>query len=793
MNLADSDNALILPLLVIFLGAALAPWLYRSARRATPWLLALLPLATLGYLISTAQMVADGMERRATLRWAPSLGVNLSVRLDGLAWLMALLITGIGVCIVIYAGGYWQGRAEGGRFFAFLLLFMGAMLGVVLADNIILLFIFWEMTSLSSYLLIGFKHETEKAQKAALQALLVTGSGGLALLAGLILLARIAGSWELASLLSQGQSLQTDPLFPAAMLLILAGAFTKSAQFPFHFWLPNAMAGPTPVSAYLHSATMVKAGVYLLARLQPIMAGYPLWTALLTTTGLLTLAVGAWLAWQQTDLKRLLAYSTVAALGALVLLIGIGTELALKSVPLFLLAHALYKGALFMAVGNIDLAAGSLDVRRLRGVGRAMPWTSVGLGLAGLSLVGLPPLPGFLAKEYLYDALWHAPLGAVGLTSLALLANIGLGAAAWLALLRPIFGRKSPTSPAMRETAPSLWFGPLALGLAALMVGLMSPLAAARWLWSPAASSLTGAPLTAKFSLAAALSQISPVLLLSIATVVGSLGLWLQWERWQPGASRLAQRLGRIGPERAYEVGLSGILAFSRRLTHTLQTGRIRHYLLWVFGLLIVGGGYALFGAGPLLWPRLQLDARAYELLLVVMILTATALAVGAPSRLTAVAALGVVGYSLALVYVVFGAPDLAMTQFAVESLSVIVLVLVLYRLPRFARLSRPGARLRDAGLALAVGALMAGILLAAAALPATDHVSDFYLAQSVTQANGRNIVNVILVDFRALDTLGEIAVLTIAASGIFALVRRGRIQQRARTGEAPDSSDAAP
>ncbi len=767
---------------VIFCGAALAPLVVHRLRRFAGWVLALLPLAALAYFLSLTPAITRGEVFHEHLPWVPSLQVNLSLRLDGFSWLMALLISGIGVLIVIYAGGYMAGRPQMGRFFAFLFLFMGAMLGVVLADNLLLLFVFWEMTSLSSYLLIGFKHESDKAQKSALQALLVTGSGGLALLVGLILLAAPTGSWTLTALLAQGRAVQSAPLFPLALGLILLGALTKSAQFPFHFWLPNAMAGPTPVSAYLHSATMVKAGVYLLARLAPLAGDHPLWLGVLPLLGALTALIGAWLAWQQSDLKRILAYTTISALGFLVWLLGLGSELALKTAVLFLLTHALYKGALFMAAGAVDHATGTLDIRQLRGLWRVLPWTGIGMGLAALSQAGLPPLVGFLAKEYIYETTLAATDGGAW-TAAAVTANVFMVTTAIL-VVRPFWGRR-PVAPHSPHAAPvSLWLGPLVLGGASLGVGLaaevLSPI-----VFTPAVSVLVDEPLTVELSLLTALSKLSPMLLLSLATLALGSAFYLVRVPAETWAQALDRRLAPLGPAHWYEYGLEGSLVLGQVLTNRLQRGHIRVYLLWIFTFMVALVGYGLLSQGFVWQPWASVGLRLHEVATAILVLVATGLALQTPSRLSAVAALGVVGYGVALTFVWFGAPDLAMTQFAVETLTVMVLVLVLYRLPRFSRFSSRAGRLRDALIAGAVGVVMGSFALAAA-VPAARHVSDYFVANSLLLARGRNIVNVILVDFRGLDTLGEITVLATAAMGVYALLKR-----RSTTGRDDDAVSA--
>jgi len=468
--------SLFLPILILFLAAAVAPWLSRRTAWAG-WILAAAPATGFGWIFSVAlknQATEAGLIYESSFSWVPTLGVSLAFRLDGLSLIFALLILGIGTLILIYAGGYLHGHAKRHRFYAFLLLFMGAMLGLVLAGDLIALFVFWEMTSISSYLLIGFHHEDLASRKKALQALLVTGLGGLALLAGLVLLGLTAGTYEISELLAMGDSLTHSPFYTAIVILILIGAFTKSAQVPFHFWLPNAMAAPTPVSAFLHSATMVKAGIYLIARLTPTLGGTDFWQWTVTLFGATTMVVGALLGLMQHDLKRILAYTTLSVLGVLTMLLGLGTELALQAAMLFLIGHALYKAALFMAAGCIDHGTGTRDVFLLRGLRTAMPLTAAAALLAALSKSGFPPFFGFLGKEYVYksglalDGWIQVVLGAALVTNMILMAlALQVGA-------HPFFGKPSGKTPHHpHEGGPSLWLPPLLLALLGFALGLM--------------------------------------------------------------------------------------------------------------------------------------------------------------------------------------------------------------------------------------------------------------------------------------------------------------------------------
>jgi len=465
------------------------PLLYRFTRKWTGWVLALLPLTLVIYFVSHIEQVSKGEVIKVSYNWIPSLGISLSFFIDGLSMLFVLIIAGIGALVMLYTSGYLAGHRNLSRFYVYILIFMASMIGVVVSDNLITLFIFWELTSISSYLLIGFDHELEKSRAAALQALMVTGGGSLALLAGLILLGHISGSWQLSQLLIQNGVYREHALYVPILLLILLGAFTKSAQVPFHFWLSAAMQAPTPVSAYLHSATMVKAGVYLLARLNPILGGTDEWHYIVTFVGALTMVIGGLLALPQTDLKRLLAYSTVSALGTMVMLLGFSTTLATKAAIVFLFVHALYKGSLFMMVGAVDHETGTRDVYSLSGLIKYMPITAAAAALAAFSMSGFPPLLGFISKELLYEAKIQAPNAALIIIIVGVVANMMNVAVAAIVGIRPFIGDKSVTPKEGHEAPVALWLGPLMLAGAGLILGLF-PTLIADSLISPAVSAV---------------------------------------------------------------------------------------------------------------------------------------------------------------------------------------------------------------------------------------------------------------------------------------------------------------
>ena len=754
---------------VVISGFALAliiPLLVRFSRNPIGWVVALLPLGLAVYFSTYIRDVSEEGPLLFTYPWVSSLSVKFSFCLDGLSLLFAMIITGIGVMIMIYANAYFSGKTGTARFYAYILSFMASMLGTVLANNIILLYVFWELTSLWSYLLIGFDHDRIAARKAALQALLMTVSGGLALLAGLMMLGAIAGSYEISTILERGSVVRNHPLYLPVLILMLLGAFTKSAQFPFHFWLPNAMEAPTPVSAYLHSATMVNAGIYLLARMYPVLGGTFTWQVILITVGAASMLMSSSVAIIQSDIKKILAYSTVSVLGALVFLLGHSSKQGFEAAMAYLLIHCLYKAGLFLVAGIVDHETGTRDVNSLGGLFRFMPVTAMAAALACLSMAGLPPLFGFIGKELLYEATMEGPTAAYLLTIVAVSTNILLVAVAGIFGFGPFFGKTKSFHHTPHEPPTSMWLGPVLLGILGLIIGLF-PNPVASILISPAVAVIVRESVSMELGL---MHGFTIQLLLSGLTF--TLGLAAYYKRKSLRKLISFLDFGKyLGPARAYEGAVKLMNSVARLQTRFLQSGHLHFYLLIIIVTIVGLVGFSFMGQVV----NLELErfhVASYEGIVALIIFLATLVTVTARSRLLAIVALGVVGYSVTLIYVLFGAPDLAMTQFSIDTLTVILLVLVLFRLPRYQKYSVARERLRDGMTALVFGGLVTVLALVATNAPTASTVSSYFAENSYLLAKGRNIVNVILVDFRALDTMGEITVLAAAAMGVYSLLK---------------------
>jgi len=751
-----------------FAAALLAPFLTTGLRHWAGWVLALLPVALFIYFLDFFSGVAAGDTFSFSLPWLPRYGINFSFYVDGLSLLFALLISGIGALIVFYASGYLKGHPHQGRFFGYILAFMASMLGLVLADNVVTLFVFWELTSITSFLLIGFDHSREAARRAAFQALTITAMGGIILLAGLLMLGLAGGSFEMSELLGRGELVRNHPWAVGILLLLLAGAFTKSAQVPFHSWLPNAMEAPTPVSAYLHSATMVKAGVYLLMRVNPIFADMALWQILLPLFGAATLVAGTLLAVRQTDLKLMLAYTTVASLGLLVLLTGIGTEKALIGAGAYLLAHSLFKGALFMVAGCVDHESGTRDITKVGGLAALMPVTAGAAILAGLSMGGLPPFTGFLAKEALYAGVKLKEAGDYAVLAALVFGNALMLAVGLAVAIKPFWGPRPETPKTPHEAPLSMLTGPVVLAALGLIIALATHMFNTD-IMTPLATAIRGVPTAVDLHFWAGINQ---ALILSVITVLLGLGFLLRYEAMRAGSQSLFGAIG-WGPDRGFDQVVGALVRISHGVMRRVQNGNMRTYVRLTF--IVVGLALlippVIFGA----WPEMPVvpEMSFYEAAILALAVVGVLQVVLARKRLTAVVSFGVQGFAIAVIFMLFGAPDLSFTQFMVETLSVVILALVFTRLPLEPRDERAPSSIAIDGIVGVAAACGFGLALLGVTQGAFDStLSDFFREYSATIAHGRNIVNVILVDFRALDTLGEVAVVLMAALSALALIR---------------------
>lgn len=751
-----------------FVAAALSPILAKTLKHNATWLLAIIPALAFLQFLSFVPGIAAGQTFRASLEWVPTFNVNFSIYLDGLSVVFALLISGIGTLITLYSGGYLKGHQNLGQFLSYLFLFMGAMLGVVLADNIITLFVYWELTSITSFLLIGFDHLRRASRRAAVQALVVTGGGGLALMAGLILAGYQGGSFEMSELLNSGDILRESPYYTAIFVLVILGAFTKSAQFPFHFWLPNAMEAPTPVSAYLHSATMVKAGVYLLMRMQPALGGTELWMTVLPIFGGITLLVGTILGIRQTDLKLVLAYTTVASLGLLVMLTGTSDPIAIQGAVIYLFAHSLFKGSLFMVVGTVDHEAGTRDLNRVGGLFSLMPITAVAAVLSALSMAGLPPLIGFVAKEVLYDGTWHVVNGGLW-TGFAVLGNAMMFALAATVAIKPFFGAKVKTPKEAHEGTILLYAGSITLAVLGLVTGVFI-VSVGHQILSPMTSAILGTPFDEELHLFP--TYLSPALYLSMTTVALGIIIFMYLDKLRFIIAEILRTIG-WGPDKGFDQVIEGIVRFASSLSNTIQTGSMVRYMRATFVVIALVLYVPMILTGN--WPKLEGfgSLYVYEWFIAAIAVIGVYAVVTARYRVTAIVLLGIQGFAVALIFLLFGAPDLSFTQFMVETLSVVILALVMTRLnlkPTDARSSR--AKLFDISLAVLCGAGISMLLMSIVQLPFDPTISEFFTQYSRTIAHGRNIVNVILVDFRGFDTIGEIAVVMVTGLAVLALIR---------------------
>ena len=753
-----------------FFGALLPGLMNAAGRSACAGVTFTVTLAAFIGLLTNLPTVLAGEVVMARVDWMPSLGLNFTLMLDGLGFFFALLILGIGLLIIAYARQYLSRDDNMGEFFAYLLLFQGAMVGIVLSDNILLLLIFWELTSLSSFLLIGYWKHLPEGRQGARMALTVTGMGGLAMIGGMLILGQIVGSYDLSVILQNREIIQADPLYVPALVLILLGCFTKSAQFPFHFWLPHAMAAPTPVSAYLHSATMVKAGIFLMARMWPVLSGTPEWFMIVTTAGLVTMVLGAVIALFKHDLKALLAFSTVSHLGLITMLLGTGTAFGAMAAVFHILNHATFKAALFMSAGIIDHGAHTRDIRRLGGLRSLMPVTFVIVTLAALSMAGIPLLNGFLSKEMMLEEANHTALFDVPwlVPALATFGSLFSAAYCFRLIGHVFFGPVRDDYPAKPyDPGAGLWLAPAILIVPVVVIGV-APFLAEPFVKLVTASVLGGAAEvpTAHFKI---WHGLVPALFMSIIAVVGGL---LMLAIFKP-ALRLWETTPRPEAKVIYDAIVETAARLAQKLILPLHNGAFTRYAAIGTITIVVAGVYA-WTTGTVGAPTRAMQTAGPVLIAGwLMLVAATAgMVFMHRNRFLSLILMGIVGLMVSIGFVFLSAPDLAMTQFTVEVVTIILMLLALNFLPNRTPVeSSVLRRMRDAGVAIAGGlatfALAYHYLLRdAVGVP----ISEFHLANSYKGGGGTNVVNVILVDFRGFDTFGEIIVLGIAALLIYAL-----------------------
>ena len=761
------------PFLIValpFVGALLPGLMNQAGRQACAGVTFTVTLVALIGLLTNLPAVLAGEVVTASLDWMPRLGLNVNLMIDGLGFFFACLILGIGLLIITYARFYLAREDNMGEFFTYLLLFQGAMVGIVLSDNILLLLIFWELTSLSSFLLIGYWKHLPEGRQGARMALTVTGMGGLALIGGMLILGQIVGSYDLSVILQNREMIQASPLYLPALILILLGCFTKSAQFPFHFWLPHAMAAPTPVSAYLHSATMVKAGIFLMARLWPVLSGTPEWFVLVTGAGLITMVLGAFIAIFKHDLKALLAFSTVSHLGLITMLLGTGTAFGAMAAMFHILNHATFKAALFMSAGIIDHEAHTRDIRRLGGLRKLMPVTFVIATIAALSMAGIPLLNGFLSKEMMLEEAYETVLfNAPNLVPyLATFGSLLSAAYCFRLIGHTFFGPVRDDYPATPHDPPvGLWGPPALLAVLVVVIGV-APFLAEPFIKLVTASVLQGVE-EVPYNYFKIWHGLVPALYMSIIAVVGGLLLMLVFKP----LSRAWEATPRPEAKTIFDALIAAIVALARGLTLPLHNGSFSRYAL-IMATTVIAVGYHAWTTGSV-GPatRTPQEADMIQIAGWLMLVGATGgLVFLHRNRLLSLILIGIVGLIVSVGFVFFSAPDLAMTQLTVEVVTIILLLLALNFLPNHTPVeSGVLRRSRDAVVAvvggLAATALAYHYLLRDTVAPS---ISDFHLANSYKGGGGTNMVNVILVDFRGFDTYGEIIVLGIAALLIYAL-----------------------
>ncbi|MBW3111110.1 Na+/H+ antiporter subunit A [Bacillus sp. MCCB 382] len=781
-----------------FLFAILIPFLYKAFRNVhTGWFVLLLPVALFTYFFQFISITKAGDTVKETLEWMPSFGINFIAYVDGLGLLFAMLITGIGSLVVLYSIYYLDKKKEQlHNFYVYLMMFMGAMLGVVLSDNLIVLYMFWEFTSISSFLLIGYWYHRERSRYGAQKSMLITVFGGLSMLGGFLLLYLMGGTFSIRELVMQADQLMTQALFLPALLLVLLGAFTKSAQFPFHIWLPDAMEAPTPVSAYLHSATMVKAGIYLVARLSPVFAESSVWLWLVGGVGIFTLFWGSFNAVKQTDLKGILAFSTVSQLGLIMSLLGVGaaalhyTELdtniymvATLAAVFHLINHATFKGSLFMVVGIIDHETGTRDIRKLGGLMNFMPITFTIAIIGAFSMAGLPPFNGFLSKEMFFTGMVRVlemdifNLDTFGMIFplLAWVGSVFTFIYSMILVFKTFTGKHQPEKLEKKphEAPLGMLISPIILASLVIIFGFFPNILSERII-APAVAAITPSLIQEGHAVETHISfwhGFTPELFMTLGVILFGILLYLLLPSWKKVYTWIPERMTLNS---FYDGGLIRSERGAKNFTSGYMTGFIRTYLVYIFSFLIAISLFALWFKGAFTINTEELaPVGVYEIAIALLLVISSVTILFAKSRLTSIISLGAAGYTVSLFFVLFRAPDLALTQLVIETVSVALFLLCFYHLPQLSRHEeRMRFKLGNALISIGVGVVVTLFAISSYSSKMFESISKYYIENTHDKAGGENMVNVILVDFRGFDTMFEICVLAIAALGIFSMIK---------------------
>lgn len=736
---------------------------------------AIVPLIVFSLILFLSHQIAEQGPLTFHITWVASYGIELSFLVDGLSILFGILISGIGLLVVIYSTWYLSDKEDKVKFYIYLMMFMGAMLGVVFSNNLIGMFTFWELTSISSFLLIGFWYHKDASRYGAMKALIITGFGGIAMLAGFVLLYAITDTFDVSKILTMGDVIRSSSLYVPALILIFLGCATKSAQFPFHVWLPNAMEAPTPISAYLHSATMVKAGLFLVARLSPAFSGTAFWTCLVAGAGLTTMLVGGVLAIRQTDLKGLLAYSTISQLGMIMAMFGFGTQYSAESAVVHILNHASFKAALFMVVGIIDHGCGTRDLTYVGNLKKDMPHSFKIAVVGCLSMAGLPIFGGFISKEMFYESTLQIPFVSVPglIPAFAVFASVFTFAYSFKFLIWGFFKEAPEHPPKHAHEAPMLgWISAAILATIAALLGV-APGLFSHSILEPAATAVSGQPAHLHLAL---WHGVNIPLVMSLFTVIPGIFLFFRLDQVIAKQAEIAARFPHFNPNFLYNRGfLECIPSVARRSLLQIQSGHLKRYLFVIVSFVLVSVLlFSLFKGWSLSYGGLAGAGISIPQILTFALIVCVCLAtIRFKNRISAILSLGMTGFLVAFFYVLMGAPDLALTQFLVEAISVILILLVFYFVPPyFEEKTRKTVKSMDVALSVFVGVVMTYYMAMVMDSHFTESIAHYYLEMSEKLAGGRNVVNVVIVDFRGFDTMGEISVFAIAALAVYAMLK---------------------